>query len=186
MNQPCAIALFLSLQVRAECEKAFDEAMEHWILRLGAFRKHMNPQALLASCGNHTHVAILRFKNQNELQSFKHSSEYRHFLGDIRPYLETNPHLDTICGLERWFTPPSSELRPPPEKWKMALVTWIGVCFTVYAVTLMLTPSTRHWPWFLKFITLNGGVVAGLTWVVMPVLSHVFAAWLFPRRANTM
>jgi len=146
--------------------------------------KKLNPQALRTLCGNRTHVVTLRFHNQHESQVFKRSSEYNAFLADIRPYLITNPRLETICGLEPWFIPPSPEFRTTPEKWKMALVTWIGVCFTVYAVTPLLTPPTQHWPWFLKFITLNAGVVAGLTWVVMPVLRRVFSGWLFPRTAN--
>jgi antibiotic biosynthesis monooxygenase (ABM) superfamily enzyme len=105
-------------------------------------------------------------------------------MNEIGSYLEETPRVETVCGLEGWFSEPGAAFKQVPTKWKMAVLTWIGVCSTVYSVTLISTPFTENWPWILKFFAVNAGVVALLFWLVMPVLSHLFRAWLVPKQSK--
>lgn len=73
--------------------------------------------------------------------------------------------------METWFTPPGTPVSLAPPRWKMAVVTWVGVNLTAAGLSSVLPPLTSGWPCVLAFITFNAGVVAGLTWVVMPLLS---------------
>ncbi|MDB5389959.1 MAG: hypothetical protein JWM11_5605 [Planctomycetaceae bacterium] len=184
MIQPDSVTIVITRTVREGCEQAFEFAVKQWIPRLLAFPGHLGAHMLRPLIDNREYGAVLKFRSQLEWQAFQQSAEYLQFLAEIRPYLDAEPQVETICGLESWFTPPGARVMRVPPQWKMALVTWIGVCFTVYVVTLLFTPVTGQWPWFLNFITVNAGIVAGLTWCVMPILNRLFSVWLLPRRAS--
>ena len=65
----------------------------------------------------------------------------------------------------------------------MALITFIGV----YPLTSTLPPLGSwllpEWHPLLVNVLVTGTIVAALTWVVMPILTRVFAPWLFGRKA---
>lgn len=69
-----------------------------------------------------------------------------------------------------------------PPRWKMASVTWIGVCLTVYAVNALLSQFAPQCSWWVRFFLSNTLVVAGLTWAVMPLLNRMMRQWLLPAR----
>jgi hypothetical protein len=62
----------------------------------------------------------------------------------------------------------------------MALVTFGGV----YPLTSILPPLFRWllpaWHPLLVNVVVTALIVAGLAWVVMPVLTRLLASWLFP------
>ena len=65
----------------------------------------------------------------------------------------------------------------------MALVTFVGV----YPLTSTLPPLGAwllpQWHPLLVNVFVTGAIVAALSWAVMPVLTRVFARWLFARAA---
>lgn len=65
----------------------------------------------------------------------------------------------------------------------MALVTFVGV----YPLTSALPPFfgwlLPGWHPLLVNVIVTGLIVAALTWAIMPVLTRVFARWLFGRSA---
>lgn len=61
-----------------------------------------------------------------------------------------------------------------PSRWKTAIVTWVGVCLVVHAVSVLLVPLSGMWPWLADFLVGNALVVARLKRVVMPVLGRLF------------
>jgi antibiotic biosynthesis monooxygenase (ABM) superfamily enzyme len=121
---------------------------------------------------------VLAFQSQREWEDFQKWPDYWAFLAEIAPYLETSPHVEALTGLESWFTPIGSPVLARPSRWKMALVTWIGVCFTVYVVNTVFAAVVPAWPRFVTFLFANAVIVAGLTWAVMPVLNRIFQGWL--------
>jgi len=77
------------------------------------------------------------------------------------------------CGLENG----SPCQGPPPNdapRWKMAIVTWLGVNVAVIAWRLLLTPLIGEWHLVPRSLLTNALVVALLTWVIMPLLSRLF------------
>lgn len=175
------VTIVITRTVRYGNEAAFEEAVKAWMPKSLAYPGHLGVHMLRPMPGSREYGAVLKFRSREEWQAFQHSPEYQQFMETIRPLLESEPQIETASGLESWFTPLGEHVVRVPPRWKMALVTWIGVCLTVYLVTFLFTPVTGQWPWFLGFITINAGVVAGLTWIVMPVLNRLFNSWLQPK-----
>ncbi len=123
---------------------------------------------------------MLKFASQSAWDSFRASPEYLVFLAEIQEHLASAPKVETVTGLESWFTAPGARVLRVPPRWKMAVVTWLGVNLTALVLTFVLKPAIAGLPWLLGFVTFNAAVVTGLTWVVMPALSRVFRGWLSP------
>jgi antibiotic biosynthesis monooxygenase (ABM) superfamily enzyme len=67
-----------------------------------------------------------------------------------------------------------------PPRYKMALLTWPGAWGLITLILWQLGPSTATWPLPLRTLVVSVLMVLGLTWVVVPTLTRIFAAWLAP------
>ena len=69
---------------------------------------------------------------------------------------------------------------PPPPRYKLALVTWIGVYPIITLLLALLGPTTAAWPLPLRTLLLTALMVPTLTWLVIPTLTRLFRGWLAP------
>jgi antibiotic biosynthesis monooxygenase (ABM) superfamily enzyme len=171
-----AVTIVITRIVRCGCESAFEQAVREWIPRAVEFPGHQGALMLQPSVGGREYGAVLRFRSLELWREFQESLEYQEFLDRIRPYLEESPRTDELTGMETWFRLSSETLLPP--RWKMAIVTWVGVCLTVGVLGVLLGPLMSNWSWFAYLLAMNAAVVAVLTWVVMPLLTRMARAWL--------
>ena len=176
MDKPLEpITVIITRLVRAGSENAFEEAVKAFIPKALAFPGHLGVHMLRPSPGEQSYGAVLKFRSEFDWSSFQKSPEYLSFLAETEPLFESPQHVETLCGLESWFTPIGARITRVPPRWKMALVTWIGVCVGVCLVNLGLSWWPDDW---LRYLVSNALVVALLTWAVMPILERVFRPWL--------
>ena len=178
------VTVIITRVVRAGSESAFEGALKAFIPKSLTFPGHLGVHMLRPSPESREYGAVVKFRSQHEWASFQRSPEYASFVAEISPYLDGPQQSETLCGLESWFTPLGANVTSVPPRWKMALVTWVGVCLMVYTVSSALSPLTGSWPRLLTYVTVNAGVVAGLTWVVMPVLNRLLRTWLHPHKVS--
>ncbi|CAN5465692.1 hypothetical protein BH09PSE5_BH09PSE5_22800 [soil metagenome] len=79
-----------------------------------------------------------------------------------------------MAGLGLWFR----TSQPNPPRWKIAVVTWLGICPTVYVLFLLTGDLMKSWPLSLRTVALTIAVVAVMTWVVAPQLTKLLRPWL--------
>lgn len=72
-------------------------------------------------------------------------------------------------------------MRPP--RWKMAVVTWIGVYPLITLLLVVLGPLILGLPIPVVTLILSVTLVSVLTFVVMPLLVRAFGPWLHPKAA---
>jgi antibiotic biosynthesis monooxygenase (ABM) superfamily enzyme len=79
-------------------------------------------------------------------------------------------------------TPKQADAGPrvPPPRHKMALLTWSGAWALITLILWLLGPLMNTWPLPLRTFAISVLMVVGLTWVVIPYLTRMFAAWLAP------
>jgi antibiotic biosynthesis monooxygenase (ABM) superfamily enzyme len=70
--------------------------------------------------------------------------------------------------------------RVPPPRHKMALLTWPGAWALITLILWVLGPVTATWPLPLRTLVVSVLMVVGLTWLVIPNLTRIFARWLAP------
>lgn len=125
-----------------------------------------------------TEFGFLRsFENEESCVAFYESEVYARWRDEVAPLADGEPVCHTLNGLEAFFRGGGQ----PPPRWKMALVTWLGVFPTACVWSSLLSPSLRTLPSLLATAVVDLFIVGTLTWAIMPVLTKLLAPWLHGR-----
>lgn len=170
--------IVITRQVRAGCEADFEALLRTWIPRLVQFPGHEGALILQPLPPAREYGAVLKFASQSAWEAFQQWDQYALFLEQLKPLLEEEPRTEHLTGMEAWFR--WGRTHRQPARWKMAIVTWVGVCLTVGVLGQTLGPRIENWPWLGNLLLINAAVVVVLTWAVMPALTRLVGSWLQP------
>jgi antibiotic biosynthesis monooxygenase (ABM) superfamily enzyme len=118
---------------------------------------------------------IHRFRDEASLEAWE-NLELHKLTEEVNKY--STPYLQKVTGLETWFAIPDLKANvPPPPKWKMAIVTFIGAYSISLVAGYVLILLLGQQP--LLFMTII--LVISLTYFAMPLLSRLLRRWLYPK-----
>jgi hypothetical protein len=164
--------------VKPGCEEAFEDAIRGFFADSQKNTGTLGAQLLRPLPGSQSRVyGILRsFASEKERDAFYQSDIFSRWQEAVKPLVEGDYSRRDLHGLEAFFSDPGLIRRP--ARWKMALLTWLGVWAAVYVVSHLATPIVSGWPAWLAVGLNTLIVVLILTWGVMPVLTRVMRPWL--------
>jgi uncharacterized protein len=175
-NETGPLTVVVTWRVRKGREKEF-EAWRHEIASAALqFPGHMGVNVILPSGAGREYRVIFRFDTYEHLRVWQDSDIRRELLKKAEPFRETPPSYRLESGLEYWFAPPGVPTSPP--RWKMALVTVVGVWPAGMLVPWLLRPLIGGVPSVLQALLGAAGIVILLTWVIMPLLVKILKRWL--------
>jgi uncharacterized protein len=170
------LTVVVTWRVRQGCERDF-EAWRHEISAAAlGFPGHMGVNVILPNGIGREYVVIFRFDTYEHLRAWQESDIRRKLLKQAEPLRENEPSYRLESGLEYWFAPPGAQASPP--RWKMAIVTVLGVWPVSMLVPWLLNPLIANLPLTLRAFLVAVGIVILLTWAVMPVLVRILNPWL--------
>jgi hypothetical protein len=162
-----------------------EEGYETWFHGIAAdarkFKGHLGVSTIRPQ--HHAHpeyVVILKFDCYDNLKAWLESDVRREWIERLQPLIEKPEEIQTLTGLETWFTLPNKSMKAPPPRYKMALVTWLGVFVTISILNRLLVPLLSWLPALLTSLTITGLTVMLLTYLIMPRLTQLFRKWLYP------
>lgn len=174
-KEPERIQVAITRVVKPGSEEKFEEAIRQFFERAeqepGSAGAYLIRPFQGASANEY---GVLRtFESRDAMERFYASPLYREWTETIGPLVVGEPRKRELHGMEAFFRSSSG-----PPAWKMALVTWLGVNPAVFisAQTVGLTGLAP--PPLVELMLVNVLVVAGLTWLVMPLLTRWFRPWL--------
>lgn len=126
---------------------------------------------------------VFKFDRRSNLERWERSEERAEWRA-ISQTVSQPREVQTISGLEAWFTLPDCAVNLHPPKYKMAFLVWLGVFVLVTALSYLLGPLMAQWPLIARTFALTLIVVATLTYFVLPWLTRLFARWLYPKNAE--
>ena len=130
--------------------------------------------------GSREYGIVRRFSNPGSRDRFYQSELFNQWDQAVAQLTEGGPVRQELSGLETWFTLPGQRAVIPPPRWKMALVTVLGVYPVSLLVPRLLQPLIGNLHPLLQGLFIAVGIVILLTWVVMPVLVRILRPWLQP------
>lgn len=175
-----ALSVIIRRVVRKGRQAEFEAAVRAFSPVSITFPGHLGVHVVPPPAGGREYVVILSFVSERVWREFQEWDRYRSWVREIRPLLTDDPAIEEITGLETWFQMPGEPAVVPLPRWKMAIVTWIGVCLTVGILNSALRPWMSGWPGWASLLGFNAVVVASLTWIVMPFLTRALRGWLRP------
>jgi len=163
-------------KVKPGKEAAFEELQRAFTRESAKFPGYLGVSVMRNPDPSGEFVVIYKFDSREHLDAWQKSSVRQELLRKAESLRSDVVRYQTGYGLEFWFTSPTSSAHPP--RWKMAIITVLGVWPVSMLVPSVLKPFTGNVPPFMQALVIAAGIVIVLTWVVMPVLVKIFRAWL--------
>lgn len=169
------IHVAITRKVKPGSERAFEESLRIFFQEsldhpgvLGVHLISPPPDSKSSEYG------VLRtFSNERERDAFYHSDLFERWQAHVAQLTEGERTFRELHGLEAWFRTPGA-----PARWKMALLTWLGVWPTSWLVGTFLGPALSNLPSFVGAAVIAAAIVVCLTWIVMPALVKLSHSWL--------
>ncbi|QDU75896.1 Antibiotic biosynthesis monooxygenase [Bremerella volcania] len=171
-----SIHVAVTRQVKPGCEEEFEHALREFaresLREPGTTGVHLiEPVPGTNGC----EYGMLRsFDSEDASRRFYQSEIFLQWQKRAEPLVVGDSAVRRLHGLEAFFR----ESKHAPPRWKMALVTWLGVFPTVLLWSSALPPLLVVMPKLIVAAIVNIFVVVTLTWAVMPLLTKLLAGWL--------
>ncbi|MBD2465863.1 antibiotic biosynthesis monooxygenase [Oscillatoria sp. FACHB-1407] len=176
------VTAVISHLIRSGREQGYEEWLHGITQAAQKFKGHLGISVIRPR--EHVHpeyVVIVRFDHYHHLKQWMESDVRREWVERLQPLVEKPEAIQTLTGLETWFTLSDKPLKPPPPRYKMFLVTWLGVFITLAILSRLLAPLLSRLPLLLSQLIITGLVVCCLTYLLMPQLTKLFRKWLYPQ-----
>lgn len=133
-----AVTVLITRKVKAGYEADFERVTASIMKVAASFRGCLGAQ--LVHPGEDPEVRdsmyhiVLAFDRQSSLDAWHESPERKLGLAASAPFIEGGLKFKRVSGLGLWF----QNAQPNPPRWKVAVVTWLGICPTVYLLFLLM------------------------------------------------
>ena len=167
-----AIKLKAKVGKEAELESALERFAQRSLGEHGAIGVHLFRST--TNTGGREFLLHRSFLSREHSRQFYTSEMYHQYQKETDDLIEGDAVIRPLHGFEAFFRSGGGT----PPRWKMAVVTWLGVF-----------PAVLFWSWLLStrlymlhpvavtaVVTIL--VVASLTWAIMPRLTGVLRPWL--------
>lgn len=162
-----------------------EEGYEEWLRGIvpvaKTFEGHLGVNILRPQKGTHSeHVIVLHFDHHRHLQAWLESDTRRDWIERVKPLIEKPEDVQVLTGLETWFMLPGRPQKAPPKRYKVAVVTWLGVYTLSLIVGHFIAPLIAPLPLLVRQAITTGLIVSSLAYLLMPQLTRLFYRWLYP------
>lgn len=172
-EQASEATVVVNIKIKPGCEKDYDEWLRHFLVVIKKkVPGYLGTTTIMETSEDSTvrHI-IHRFRDKASVDAWENSQELHKETEEVNKY--SVPYFQKATGLETWFTIPDLKANvPPPPKWKMAIVAFIGAysisSVAGYFLSLLLGPQVLLFNLFMNII-----LVIGLTYFTMPLLSRL-------------
>ena len=166
--------------VKTGCEDRFEAELHDFISRSLHTEGQLGVHVLRPApgSGSREYGIVRRFINSELRDHFYSSPLFLQWEQTVAQLTEEGLQRQELSGLETWFTLPGQRTIIPPPRWKMALVTVVGVWPTSMLVPWLLNPVIEKLSLPLQAFFVAVGIVILLTWAIMPLLVRILKPWL--------
>lgn len=122
---------------------------------------------------------VYRFSSETTLRAWENSRQRQSMVEFLDPFtIDAGRH--ELTGIEAWFDLPPG--LPPPPRFRMAILTLIGIWPLVSVVLWLLAPHLTALPFLLRTAVNSTVLVIAMTYWVMPWLVRLADQWLRPQQ----
>jgi len=137
--------VLVSRRVKQGHEAAFEQASAAMTVAARPFPGYLGGQVVHPDPEGDTEESnlyhtVFAFDTTDHLQAWQTSPERTACLQAIALHTLSSTKLREVSGLGHLFTLRTGAAHEPPPRWKVAVITWLGVFPTVYLLFLTVAP----------------------------------------------
>jgi antibiotic biosynthesis monooxygenase (ABM) superfamily enzyme len=157
----------------------FEPLLQEMITAARGFEGHLGVDVLRPDGGG-LYQIIFRYRNQADHDAWMASDQRRQLGARVDRLLDDGSTADvrSLDGWEGWFVTPGYAPPAPPQRWKMAVVTFVALYPLLLALITVLRRVTGAWPLPLAMLLTLGLTIPLMTWLIMPLLTVRLGPWL--------
>ncbi len=171
--------------IRHDIQPGMQPRYEEWLKRIVPLAArvpgHRGVSVIRPHAGGTLYTVTIRFDTVRHAEDWLHSDVRRQFIAEVEPWLKQPESVETVTGLEFWFTP-SSGGRPLVKPWKQFLVSLSAIYPLTMLVPWLLQPLFGWWPALghslVSHLIVAAVIVSLMTWVLMPRVTRLLGKWL--------
>src|ERR671927_432325 len=178
------VTAIASRRVKQGRAQEFEEWVSGILAAANGFPGYLGSEVLRPSdSDDNEYKIVFRFDHASNLHAWENSEERQRWLRKAEP-LQDEEKVHVLTGLETWFTLPSKAGEPSPPRYKMVVVTWLGV----FPIVTIIFSLFGHWlsllPTLVRTLVFTAVMVTLMTYVIMPRMTRIFSFWLYPDRKS--
>ena len=170
-----AVTVTIARRVAPGREADFEAWSEELTRASERFPGYLGSGLLRPSAVGQPWHAVFRFDTGEHLAAWEDAPVRRALLESGSDFMETTD-MHRISGLETWFALPG-RTAPAPPKWKMFLVSVVGIFTLQLGWNLVLEPVGLPLP--VRVAVVSMAVTGLMTWLVMPRAALLLQNWLY-------
>lgn len=121
---------------------------------------------------------VQRFATAGDLARWNDSPVRAEWMEKLHAVAEGEPEYRLLHGLEAWFAPAELPAARLPPRWKMVVVSWLGIFPLVALLLSLLAPLLQDLPFLPRVGVLTALVAILMSYVVMPRLTRWLGWWI--------
>ena len=163
-------------------EEAFETALKNVIQKASTYEGHEGIQIIRPSnTSTQEYILIIRFDTEANYKVWANSETRNAWFEELKSYTYKESDIRYEEGIEFWFSMPETKASLPPKKWKMALLTWMVIYPSVLTLSTLAGIYLSVLPLYIRMLLVSITLVSLMTYVIMPKITTVFAAWIFKK-----
>jgi len=127
---------------------------------------------------NGEYLIVQRFATQLDLERWDNSAESGAWHQKARLVADNNAAYHSVDGLGVWFAPERTMPVQVAPKWKMTVVSWLGIFPSAATSLWLIDPILSSWPFAVRMAVIIALVAFLMAYVVMPRLTVWMKWWL--------
>ncbi|MFN7101645.1 MAG: antibiotic biosynthesis monooxygenase [Pseudorhizobium sp.] len=127
--------------------------------------------------GEEFHI-VQCFTTQAALDTWRHSKESAEWHDRLREVADKDPEYRVFNTSDLWFSATGLEGEKQPARWRMAVLTWMGIFPLASLAVAFLFPLLTDLPYIPRMMIVTALIVLAMYWIVMPRLLRWLGWWV--------
>jgi uncharacterized protein len=181
--QAAPVTLVLSRAVKAGHEQAFEDVLHGLAAEVRRQPGHLDLTVLAPQSGGpRIYTIVSHFANRASADAWLASQARAQLIAEADLHAAGDSQTRYLSGLEGWLAQPGAAVLVPPARWKVALLSGVGIVPLLEAATYLLAPQLLGLPVWARPLISVVLVIPLMQYAVMPLLARAARPFLYPPR----
>jgi uncharacterized protein len=178
-NSEQPVTVLVTRRVKEGREREFEALLQRLREEAASYAGYQGVTIIPPPVCSREYVIVYRFDSADRLHAWQTSPARRSLIAESTDLAEAPPEERKVSGTDGWFAVPGGRVVHPPARWKTWLLSLCVIYPLLTVIVIVAQPLLAYLPLAARFAVITPVLTALMTWVAMPLLSRLFARWLY-------